>query len=111
MPIPSDFVEKAALLQQGALAYLAAVRTPEATAESLIPGLMSWLASQSDSVRTLEVLSVSEQVNTLKVLNQQAAVVSTDVSDVFIFMVKTTYLDDGASAVTSVALSRASIEG
>jgi len=110
MPIPADFNQKAAAIQAGALAYAAAVIQPGQKAEDIIPGMKTWLVSQSDSVRTLQVTSVQEHISTVKVLNDQG-VVSSDTVDVFVFVVQTTYLEDGASATTSVALSRASIEG
>jgi len=55
---PETFEAKKAALRAGALAYIASVRTPGASAESLLPDVVAWIRAQSDADRTLDVSAV-----------------------------------------------------
>lgn len=107
MPIPSDFLSKAALIQAGAVQYAASLGK---TAEEAVADICTWLAGLSDSIRTIEVQSVQEVQTTNRGFNTAGVLTFTDVTDVFVFNVRVTYLEDGANAVLAVGVPRASIE-
>lgn len=110
MPLPADFNEKAALIQQGALAYAASVRQPGQLAEDLLAEVSAWIGARSDAERTLQVVHIQSQaLETVVYDPTTGASVSSDATDVFIFVVQTTYTD-GTTATTSVAIPRSSLE-
>ena len=96
---PDTWLQLVDGMRTACLAYLAAIRQPGDSAESLIPQASAWIPQQSDSERTLTVESATLQYAG-----------STPDRDVFLFVVVATWTD-GTVSRASVQAFRSDIEG
>jgi hypothetical protein len=102
MPLDQNtFAQTVDALRSGIISALVGIRQPGATAESLIPAVVSMIAANSDANRTLSVVSASMQYAG-----------SAPNLDVFLFSVRADWVDgSGDVGLANVQVLRQDLEG
>ena len=109
---PSTFAGKVALLRSGALAYAASIRTPGASAESLLPSVLAWVRAQSDSDRALDIVGVEVQFSGVLTGQVMRYTGANPAADVFGFRMNAVYSSgDVQTANVLVQVTRLELEG